>query len=114
MAEPQGETERSEEAGGFARLRGRDAVKEQSPSAHRATALDEQRERPTTSTLRCDLLLASVDEVSEDVIRHRPIGREADRSLTEVEAVQSLPDGFDRRRAEREDAQVLLRRAEPE
>ena len=61
------------------------------------------RQLPDTSTLRRDLLLAGADEVCEDVSRHRTVGRETDRSLGQVESVQSRPDGFDRRGAERED-----------
>ena len=42
------------------------------------------------------------------------LGREANRPLGEVEALETIPDGVDRRRAEGKDAQVLHCGAEPE
>ena len=51
------------------------------------------------------------DDVGQDVVRHRVLRREADRPLRDVEAIETVPDGVDRRRAEGEDAQVAsLRR----
>ena len=47
----------------------------------RTSATDEQRQRPLTSPLRRDFLLAGADEVGEDVRRHRTIGRETDLLL---------------------------------
>ena len=69
---------------------------------------------PPTLGALADLLQAGADEVGEDVIGHRGVGREADRALGDAEAVEPVPDGIDRGGAEGKEAQVRLGGAEPE
>lgn len=61
-----------------------------------------------------DFLSAWADEIRQHVLGRGTLRREADRSLGEVEAVESILERLDRGRAERKDAQALPRGSEPE
>src|SRR4051794_30506601 len=61
-----------------------------------------------------DLRDPEPDDLADDVVRRQLRGREPDRPLREAEAGEPVAERVDRRRAEREDAEVLLRHAEPE